>query len=191
MSMMHFLFRAPLPTLSLLAILCAAPIGCASGSAAEGADSAEQRVAGEPPAPGELSGQGLPEGPEVLLGAADKEGQAADAAAADSDSAVVSRAELDALIKKGPSFPLSMVQVEPARTDGRFTGFRVVEIHEFARPVLSRKLQKGDVITHLNGVRVRKPDDYLNAWKLLAEVSELRIDFLRDSQPQHAVWTVQ
>lgn len=189
-----------LPWRLFVFLACAAltTAGCA-GSSAQRGDAADQQLAGQPPAPGEDRAYPLPRGPAILTspGAAQEdevvEIAVSDASQDDEDATVASltRADLAQLVQRGPSFLLAMVQVEPAREAEQFVGFRVAQIHPQAQGRLAGHLAAGDVITHLNGVRIRQPDDYLRAWKLLPEATALRIDFLRANQPHHATWHVQ
>jgi len=168
-------------------------LGCASGSTAE-RDAANERVSGQPPSAAEARAGQLPKGPDVLVGSMRPGEQDASAPAGEETSphdALISRVELNQLIQKGPSFPLSMVEVEAARSEGKFVGYRVLSIAPAAQTNLQGRLKEGDIITHLNGVRIEKPDDYLNAWKLLADISTLRIDFVRADAPTYSVWRVQ
>jgi S1-C subfamily serine protease len=103
----------------------------------------------------------------------------------------VTSEELDSFLDRGPSYALTLVEVEPSRADGAFQGFEIVSMAEPANRFVSPHLTKGDVITHINGVRLEKPDDYLAAWKQLDEVSTIRVDFIRDGASEHATWQVQ
>ncbi len=181
----------------LVVALGMALAGCASSSKAAQSDASAQKVEGEPPNGAADAPHALPKGPAVEVGKAHVDQEASEtqgdtAGGPDAaDAAVISRAQLDAFIKKGPSFALTQVKVEPARTDGKFQGFEIVDMKEGARKALAPQVVKGDVITHINGVRVKKPADYLNAWKLLEDISKIRIDFVRDGQAKHATWRVQ
>lgn len=181
--------RARFPALLLLwAILWGGP-GCASSSATK-RDAASERVSGQPPSADEDVHHRLPKGPDVLTGTGPQAGGIS-GDDGDAGEASVTRDALKELILKGPSFPLSMVEVDPARNGSEFLGYRVLSIASAAQPTLEGRLKKGDIITHLNGVRVGTPDDYLSAWKLLAQRSTMRIDFMRDNEAQYAVWRVQ
>ncbi len=185
----------------LLAILALVVSGCASSSgASDKSEGAAETVSGEPPSPEEDTPKQLPEGPEVDVGSAAEDArqqqaagepeQAEGADPADS-GATVSRAQVDSFIDKGPPFALTMVRVKPSRDAGKFQGFEIVDLKPQAAEVVNPQLVAGDVITHINGVRLEKPDDYLNAWKLLGEVTKIRVDFIRDGESQHATWRIQ
>lgn len=187
----------------VVATLCVVAAGCASNEASSRADSTSQKVSGSPPSAQEDTPKALPKGPAVEMGESHAQPEQTEAAEQGVEQAantgagsaahgeVITRQQLETFIAKGPSFALTMVRVEPARDDGKFEGFEIVEMKAGADQALAPQMGKGDVITHINGVRIEKPDDYLNAWKLLDEVSQIRIDFLRDGQAKHAIWRVQ
>lgn len=184
----------------LLTCAVLATAGCATSSAQRD-DPAEHQLAGRPPDPAEDRSYPLPRGPAILTPQAAAEDEVVEVESADVDEdaedaedatvASLTRADLAQLVQRGPSFLLAMVQVEPARDAEQFVGFRVAQIHPHAQGRLAGHLAAGDVITHLNGVRIKQPDDYLRAWKLLGQATSLRIDFLRANQPHHATWHVQ
>lgn len=177
--------------------------GCASSSSADKASGTDsETVSGQPPSPEEGTPKELPKGPEVQLGKSsnaepddaepdDAEPDDAESADTAETGAVVTRAELDSFIAKGPPYTLTLVKVEPARVDGKFQGFKLVAMQRSAAEAVAPQLVPGDIVTHVNGVRLEKPDDYVDAWNLLAEVSKIRIDFIRDGESKHAIWRVQ
>jgi type II secretory pathway component PulC len=191
--------------------LATTALGCASSSATT-SDGADEAVSSEPPSAEEDTQKPLPRGPDVEVGKARvdaSDGQSADQedetnqdeaqqneaqqneAQQDESAATVSRSDVQAFMQKGPSYALTMVDVAPERSDGEFQGFKVTTMTPGAASAVSGQLQTGDVITHINGVRMQKPDDYLNAWKLLSEVTKIRIDFVRDGSAEHAVWLIE
>lgn len=105
--------------------------------------------------------------------------------------AVVTRNQLDELLDRGPAFALGQVRVKASKEGGKFRGFEIVSFTPQAKTAIAPHLQVGDVITHLNGVRLQKPGDYMDAWKGLKKVRAIRIDYLRQDQAQSALWSVQ
>lgn len=169
-------------------------LGAACSSAPQKADEAPSH------SPPEGVEPKMPEGPEVLRSGATAPakadtnapaGEAGEAEEAEEERPSVTRAQVDAFIERGPSYALTQVEVEPAREGGGFQGFQLVSAQREARNFLMPQLRVGDVITHINGIRQQKPDDYLQAWKTLANVSTIRIDFLRQSEPMNAIWKVE
>lgn len=98
--------------------------------------------------------------------------------------------QIDRLQRLGPSVVFEHIRTEPKHDDA-FVGFEIVEISEVARPYVEAHLQKGDVITHLNLVRLEKPDDYMEAWDTLGETDQIRVDFERDGEAKEAIWEVE
>jgi type II secretory pathway component PulC len=108
------------------------------------------------------------------------------------DDRVVRREVLRMLQQRGPAYILGQVQVQAVKdVRGKFAGYMVVAVTAQAREVLGGALKEGDVITHLNGVRQRMPEDYLAAWKLLGTAEQVRIDFIREDALVAAVWRVE
>lgn len=107
-----------------------------------------------------------------------------------SDGAV-SRADLERFLKLGPSVVFAHVDTEPYREDEKFVGFRVIDASDQALELMSPKLRVGDVVTHINLVRLERPDDYVTIWEELGEAAEVRIDFLRDGEAGQAIWELQ
>ena len=107
------------------------------------------------------------------------------------EGAVVTRTDLDALLDRGPAYALGQVRVKASKAGGKFRGFEIVSLTPQAQSAVASQLQVGDVITHLNGVRLQKPGDYMDAWKGLKKVRAIRIDYLRKDQAQSARWNVQ
>ena len=155
-------------------------LSCASAPAAAPADDAVQfsPPPGEPKGPAAVT---LPRGAPPL-------GAASTTSAVASGS--VPRAQVDAMLLKGPGWGLQQVQVEPVRAEGEaLLGFRVLELTPQAASVLS-PLQPDDIITHLNGIRLRRPEDLMDAWTLARDLQELRLDYTHQGQPQFLVWSV-
>lgn len=104
---------------------------------------------------------------------------------------VVTESALDELLKMGPAYVFQVVMLEPDRKDGEFRGFRILEASEEAKSVMSPQIEVGDVVTHVNDVRLERPDDYMKAWKKLDDVDVIEVDLLRDGDEKQATWTVK
>ena len=94
-------------------------------------------------------------------------------------------------LDRGPSYVLTLVEVEPETEASKLIGYRLATLSPTATKFAADKLTAGDVVTHVNGVRLVKPDDLMNAWKAVRNSTEIRVDFLRNGQAQNAVWKVQ
>ncbi len=169
---------------AVLALTLAA--GCATGSnSGAEKDSGPDEIVGQPPSADSEDYQfAMPEtGPrdeKLVQPTGDAEGEGA-----------ITGEHLRYLRQRGPSVVLEHVETRPHHQDGRFVGFEIVAISEAAGVYAEPDLQIGDVITHVNLVRMQKPDDYMEAWETLEEASEIRIDFKRDGEDGHVLWPVE
>lgn len=105
--------------------------------------------------------------------------------------ATVTRADLDQFIARGPSYVLTVVTVEPVHRDGQFQGYQITDVTRGVREFITPQMRVGDVVTHINGVRMLRPEDFMQAWRSLDKVGQIRIDFVRQSEPMTANWTVR
>lgn len=169
-------------------------VGCASSkSASSDTESAmEEQVMYSPPAENEPVE--IPPGGPVLEEYATPSSKVEDSEAPSDvaeGSLQVQREDLDALLAKGPGWGLVHVKVAPVKDEsGKLMAYEVSALTEEASVWLSPALQVGDQITHLNGVRIQTPDDYMKAWNLSKSVTELRIDYVRAGTPSASSWIV-
>jgi type II secretory pathway component PulC len=155
----------------------------------------EEQILYTPPAGEEALRPEVPAGPSVMEGPAAPpitNEPPTQPAPPVNDAMTVKREELRMLQQRGPAFLLAQVQVQPVKdTSGKFAGYAIQAFTPEAKQRLTPALALGDVITHLNGIRMKRPEDYMAAWKLLSNASEVRIDFLRADQPSTVIWTVE
>lgn len=180
--------------LLIATVFCGATIalsGCATG--ANQAESDDTEV-GQPPAEGEADREPAnpPKGPSVDMsdGGEGEPEQEQAATPPSEDAPTVTPAEIETFMEKGPPYALTVTRVEPHRINGAFAGFEIIAMHPSAKRFVDPELAVGDVVTHINGVRMKKPDDYLAAWKLLDDVDAIRIKYTRDGEQREAVWRV-
>ena len=110
--------------------------------------------------------------------------------AANATAGTIQKQTLEAILAQGPGWGLSQVQVKPARDGGAFIGFEITSFSPQAAATISPPLQVGDVITHLNGVRLEQPDDYMEAFNLSRTVTEVRVDYIRAQTASFSTWQV-
>lgn len=165
----------------LLSSACASP-----KSAQVEAEPAQEAPEDAKPAP-------IPQGPEVA-----KDGirpqqtrETVDSPAAEDAGSSVTRQEIERFRDRGPAYVLTLMQFEPVHGDAGFQGFKIVEARDNARQFMTPLMQMGDVITHINGVRIERPDDFLQAWKTLEDASVIRIDLVRDESPMNVTWAIE
>lgn len=147
----------------------------------------------EPPADAEV--RTMPEGPEIVDDSINprqtRAVDAADAPQAMGAAGVVNKAEIAAFMRRGPSYVLTQVVVDPVHGKAGFEGYRIASVSPPVESFMAPQLKLGDVVTHLNGVRIERPDDYLQAWNRLKEVDVLSVDFVREGQKLSAQWRVE
>jgi type II secretory pathway component PulC len=102
---------------------------------------------------------------------------------------VIPRDLLRALLAEGPAALLARATTEPARTDGRFVGFRVTAFPKGPPQVVD--LRVGDVIVAANGRNVGHYDVYLQVFGELGVASELKLEIVRDGQPVTLVYPIR
>lgn len=171
--------------LLIVAVLAGGLSACASNK------SKPDESVNEPPTGAEAEVAMPKSAPIVRADNAPAAGGTVEAEGGADESTAVSRAELDAFLDKGPPYVLTIVTFEPVRRDGAFQGFQIVEVTREAREFITPQMRVGDIVTHVNGVRILKPDDLTQAWRSLSKADSVRVDFLRKSDPMHALWVVQ
>ena len=166
--------------------------GCSTGpDARSDRDSGPDEVVGSPPEEGseEYEFAAPPRHPGRHGDVADR-GEASPETSGDSEDGVT-RDDVDRLRNFGPSVILEHVRLEPSHDDDGFVGFEIVEMSPSAARYAEPDLVRGDVVTHVNLVRLEKPDDYMEAWETLEDAREIRIDFKRDGEDQSLSWPVE
>lgn len=136
----------------------------------------------------------IPAGPPILPEYANAEPVAnapeIDPQAKVEDDGTITRAQLDKLLAQGPAWGLAQIDVYPVRNGSALRGYAVRRFSQLASQTVANHLQVGDVITHLNGVKIERPEDYMRAWEQARTVEALRIDYLRGDTAQYAAWDV-
>lgn len=178
----------PQRALSSIAVFAAcAIVGCSGSKPAP-----DERVSEPPPAADEVvmpKGAPLVESDAPASEAEEEQAQVETEGAADEN--VVARSELERFLERGPSYVLTVVTVEPIHRDNQFQGYQITEVSRGAREFMTPQLRVGDIVTHINGVRMLRPEDFMQAWRSLDRVSTIRIDFLRQNAQHNAVWVVR
>jgi len=116
---------------------------------------------------------------EAATGAADADAKAAAAAPAETE---LRRAALDDLLSRGPAYVLAMVQIDPAKSGGKFVGFTIVSFRADLPAYLD--LRPGDVVTRVNGLPIERPEQFFAVFEALKSAAEVRFEILRDGRPE-------
>ncbi len=94
------------------------------------------------------------------------------------DQSDVSAASLKAFVNKGPGFLFSHVEVVAVVENRRFVGWKIAR---FSPTSLRFKLKAGDTITKVNGKKIIRPNDMVEAYQQLLEAKMIVIE--RKGQP--------
>ncbi len=158
--------------------------GCATSSKSGQNTSGPMNDPPEDPATGEM-----PKGPEpVVEGNAPEDYKKPET----EEGAAVTRAEVESFMDRGPAYVLTVVTVDPKRDEtGQMVGYQIIDVTTEARAVMMPQLRVGDVVTHVNGVRLLKPDDLIQAWKALKQIDVAVVDFTRGDESMQASWSIQ
>jgi type II secretory pathway component PulC len=118
----------------------------------------------------------------------------AGAPAADSAGApehVLSRSAVHTAVAQGLGALLQHVDLDerPVFVSGKFRGFRIAALRDaaFWRGV---DLKPGDVVTHVNGLPIERPEQALKAFESLDAASELRVSYERGGEPRELVYPI-
>lgn len=95
----------------------------------------------------------------------------------------VARADVVRVVEAGLGHFLQQVRVEPTLEEGRFVGFRVVELVG-ASFWGKADVRPGDVVTHLNGTFVEDPNQVYEAFEGLRQAEAIEVRLLRSGQPR-------
>lgn len=96
----------------------------------------------------------------------------------------VSRTRVDSVLKEGPPWLLSRVQIEEVLRHNKFVGWRITQ---FPSDWDSSGLRPGDVVTDVNGVTLEKPDDLWDAWVTVVGAKEIKVSYERDGKSAQAI----
>ncbi len=159
-------------------------VGWGCSTTAEGTQDEDRQIMGSPPTEGDPNYEfARPDGERA-------DPVAEEEASLDEVGETLSEGHLGALLRRGPSVLMRHVEVEPVHDEDDFVGYEVVELSEASARHLGDRVRIGDVVTHLNGVRIEKPDDYLNAWTALNEVDTVRVDLIREDESMEVSWPI-
>ncbi|MFO0638713.1 MAG: PDZ domain-containing protein [Polyangiaceae bacterium] len=95
----------------------------------------------------------------------------------------LSRAGVQETVRGGIGRFLQDVTLDdnPAFRNGKFLGFRVVELRG---DLEATELQPGDVIVRVNGQAIEHPEEALAVFQALPKAKELVVDYERGGKPQ-------
>lgn len=97
----------------------------------------------------------------------------------------LTRTALREALRHGPPRVLAALEFaeRPVFHDGRFVGLRLLARRDTGASRQLFDLRPGDVVTAVNGIAPRTPDDLVKAARLVLEAPEVEVALLRDGQP--------
>jgi type II secretion system protein C len=90
-------------------------------------------------------------------------------------------------IRRDPGSINDIIKFSAYTEDGKLAGFQIGAVsnqQDFAR----LGLQDGDVVTHVNGVELSDYSKALNLYQEVGDLSEIRVQLIRQGQPQELVF---
>jgi hypothetical protein len=96
----------------------------------------------------------------------------------------VDRGLFEAILLEGPQWALERIPIEEVMDQGKFKGWRIVDLPiEWA----GIDLRPGDVVTAINGVTLEKPEDLFAAWVAMSSGKEIRVSGSREGEARELV----
>lgn len=93
----------------------------------------------------------------------------------------LARGEVEGVLRKGPPWLLRRVTMEEVIREGRFVGWRILQLS--LPEDWKVDLKPGDIVTKVNGLPLERPDDLWSAWLQLYSAIELRLSCEREGRP--------
>ncbi len=102
---------------------------------------------------------------------------------------VLQRADVERVVDGGLGRFLSLVQLEPSLSAGKFKGWSIVTLQP---PELwsGIDLQPGDVVTRVNGMAIEREMEAFAAFQAVRGADKLEISYLRQNQPRTLLYTI-
>lgn len=95
---------------------------------------------------------------------------------------VIMRADLLPVLDKGLGSFLKNVETEPTFHQGTFVGFRIVSLFPGDLDYASLDLRPGDVVTHVNGRSIERPEQAVAVWEALRTADDLVVHYRRGDE---------
>jgi len=95
---------------------------------------------------------------------------------------VIMRADLLPVLERGLGSFLKNVETEPTFHQGTFVGFRIISIFPGDLDYASLDLRPGDVVTHVNGRSIERPEQAVAVWDQLRTADDLVVHYRRGDE---------
>jgi type II secretory pathway component PulC len=103
---------------------------------------------------------------------------------------IIRRAELLRVLDQSPGLFLQHVDSEPQFQRGRFYGWRLRAFFPGDGRFASVNLRPGDIVLHVNGSTLERPEQLMETWDALRTAGELVVDFDRAGRAHQLVWQI-
>ena len=94
----------------------------------------------------------------------------------------MTRAEFEAVHRKGPQRFIATVRVDPVMKKGRFVGYRLVGVSADSPMASSQNIRPGDIVVSVNKESLERPEQFMRAWDVIRDAQSLDIMILRSNQ---------
>lgn len=102
----------------------------------------------------------------------------------------IQRAELLRILDQSPGLFLQQVDSEPRFQRGRFYGWLLRTFFPGDRRFATVNLQPGDIVLHVNGSTLERPEQLMETWDALRTAGELVVDFDRAGRAHRVIWKI-
>ncbi|XXY47420.1 serine protease [Sorangium sp. So ce269] len=99
----------------------------------------------------------------------------------------LARADVERVLRQGPPWILRRVPVEEVIRAGAFIGWKILALPPDWSGI---ELKPGDVVTHVNGTALERPDDLFAAYRALASANEVKIAYEREGAARELVMPI-
>ena len=103
---------------------------------------------------------------------------------------VLRRAAVARVVDRGLGQWLAQVKVEPLRSGRKFAGWQVVQLYPDDPCYRAVDVQRGDVVTRVNGASLEKPDQANKVFQGLRTAPGLEIELLRQGVARRVSLTI-
>jgi hypothetical protein len=98
------------------------------------------------------------------------------------DGGAIPRVALNAELQRGIGAFLGQVRTKPAAHNGRFVGWRLIELFKKRSDVHVKGLKAGDTVLKINGRSLERPEQFKFVWDSLSNADELVIEIERQGR---------
>jgi hypothetical protein len=102
----------------------------------------------------------------------------------------ISRAKLKAVLSAGVGRFLGRLRAEPQLENGRFVGWRLLNVFDRDPQLHDGVLHPGDTVMRVNGQSIERPEQFKNVWDSLASSSELVLQVQRAGKPSEVRYRI-